>query len=50
MFTYDGIHSQLEWNSTLSPAKAIQPTAESKFFRKVRYHPSSADRRDSPDL
>jgi hypothetical protein len=42
MFTYDGIRSQLEWNSTLSPAKAILPTAETKFLRKVRHHPSSA--------
>ena len=42
MFTYDGIHSQLEWNSTLSPTKAIQPTAETKFLRKVRRHLPSA--------
>ncbi|KAF8560264.1 pyruvate kinase [Imleria badia] len=35
MFTYDGIRSQLEWNSTLSPAKAIHPTAETKFLRKT---------------
>lgn len=42
MFTYDGIRSQLEWNSTLSPAKAIHPTADTKFLRKVRRHPSSA--------
>ena len=37
MFTYDGIHSQLEWNSTLSPAKALQPTKETKFLRKVAH-------------
>jgi hypothetical protein len=36
MFTYDGIRSQLEWNSTLSPAKAPHPTAETKYLRKVR--------------
>lgn len=42
MFIYDGIRSQLEWNSTLSPAKAILPAAETKFLRKVRHHPSSA--------
>lgn len=42
MFTYDGIHSQLEWNSTLSPAKVIQPTAETKFLRKVCHLPSPA--------
>lgn len=41
MFIYDGIRSQLEWNSTLSPAKAIRPTAETKYLRKVRHHPSS---------
>ncbi|KAF9229173.1 pyruvate kinase [Gyrodon lividus] len=35
MFTYDGIRSQLEWNSTLSPAKAPQPTVETKFLRKT---------------
>ncbi|KIJ68560.1 hypothetical protein HYDPIDRAFT_173245 [Hydnomerulius pinastri MD-312] len=35
MFTYDGIRSQLEWNSTLSPTKAPQPTAETKFLRKT---------------
>jgi len=41
MFIYDGIRSQLEWNSTLSPAKAILPTAETKFLRKVCHHPLS---------
>ncbi|KAG9314278.1 pyruvate kinase [Chiua virens] len=35
MFTYDGIHSQLEWNSNLSPAKAVQPTTETKYLRKT---------------
>lgn len=41
MFIYDGIRSQLEWNSTLSPAKAIHPTAETKYLRKVWHLPSS---------
>ncbi|KAH7928522.1 pyruvate kinase [Leucogyrophana mollusca] len=35
MFAYDGIRSQLEWNSTLSVANAPQPTAETKFLRKT---------------
>jgi hypothetical protein len=35
MFTYDGIRSQLEWNSTLSVSNAPQPTADTKFLRKV---------------
>lgn len=44
MFTYDGIRSQLEWNSTLSPTKAPQPTAETKFLRKVPLSsPTSTD-------
>lgn len=35
MFTYDGIRSQLEWNSTLSVSNAPQPTADTKFLRKT---------------
>jgi pyruvate kinase len=32
---YDGIRSQLEWNSTLNTATAPQPTEETKFLRKT---------------
>jgi pyruvate kinase len=43
MFTYDGIRSQLEWNSTLSVSNAPTPTADTKFLRKVSclltFHP-----------
>ncbi|KAG1856156.1 Pyruvate/Phosphoenolpyruvate kinase-like domain-containing protein [Suillus subluteus] len=35
MVTYHGIRSQLEWNSTLSISNAPQPTADTKFHRKV---------------
>ncbi|KAG2044957.1 pyruvate kinase, partial [Suillus americanus] len=35
MFTYDGIRSQLEWNSTLSVSNAPQPTADTKYLRKT---------------
>jgi len=40
MFTYDGIRSQLEWNSTLSVSNAPQPTAETKYLRKVSFTPN----------
>jgi pyruvate kinase len=32
---YDGIRSQLEWNSTLNTASAPQPTEETKYLRKT---------------
>ena len=35
MLPVDGIRSQLEWFSTLSPTTAQLPTAENKFLRKV---------------
>ncbi|THV07674.1 pyruvate kinase [Dendrothele bispora CBS 962.96] len=35
MFATDGIHSQLEWSSTLSTIKAPVPTEETKFHRKT---------------
>ncbi|TFY80670.1 hypothetical protein EWM64_g3345 [Hericium alpestre] len=31
----DGIRSNLEWNATLDPTAAVQPTEASKYFRKT---------------
>jgi len=50
MFTYDGIRSQLEWNSTLSVSNAPQPTADTKFLRKVSCTPNFMSAFISSDL